>query len=360
MSDLKEYKCPCCGGAIEFNAAGQNMYCPFCGTEFDIATLQSFEAELQQEAGGDNMHWATTGGTGWYQGEQESLRRYTCNSCGGEVVADGTTAATECPFCGNPVMVPGQLSGALRPNFLVPFRVDKEGAKAALRNHYKGKLLLPKVFKDENHINEIKGIYVPFWLYDTDTQASVRYKATTVRTWSDSDYNYTETCYFAVRRGGFVGFEKVPVDGSTKMEDDLMESIEPFNIQDSVPFHTAYLSGFLADKYDVDSATSIARANERIRASVIRACREAVIGYDSLEEVGNRVDLKHGRAKNVMMPVWMLNTRYKDKTYTFCMNGQTGRIVGNLPVDKTKALLLAGGVFAGTMAVVFAVLQFLL
>ena len=362
MSDLKEYKCPCCGGAIEFNAAGQNMYCPFCGTEFDIATLQSFEAELQQEAGGDNMHWATTGGTGWYQGEQESLRRYTCNSCGGEVVADGTTAATECPFCGNPVMVPGQLSGALRPNFLVPFRVDKEGAKAALRNHYKGKLLLPKVFKDENHIDEIKGIYVPFWLYDTDTQASVRYKATTVRTWSDSDYNYTETCYFAVRRGGFVGFEKVPVDGSTKMEDDLMESIEPFNIQDSVPFHTAYLSGFLADKYDVDSATSIARANERIKRSTEDAFRSTVQGYTTVIPEASTVSFQNGAAHYALLPVWLLNTTWNGQKYTFAVNGQTGKIAGDLPLDKSalKRWKLLLGAAAGAVAFALSYLFWLL
>ena len=361
MSDLKEYKCPCCGGVIEFNATTQTMACPYCDTEFDIATLESFGRELQQD-GSDDMNWATTGGTGWYQGEQESLRSLTCNSCGGEVVADGSTAATECPFCGNPVMIPAQLSGALRPDLVIPFRVDKEGAKQALRNHCKGKLLLPKVFKDENHIDEIKGIYVPFWLYDTDTQASVRYKATTVRTWSDPNYFYTETSFFAVRRGGSVGFEKVPVDGSTKMADELMESIEPFDCSQAVPFHTAYLSGFLADKYDVDSAASIQRANARIKRSTEDAFRATVQGYTTVVPEASSISFQNGAAHYALYPVWLLNTTWNGQKFTFAVNGQTGRTAGDLPLDKsalTRWRLILGAA-AGAAAFMLSYLAWLL
>jgi len=361
MSELREYKCPCCGGAIEFDSATQGMKCPYCGTDFDIATLESFASELQQDTP-DDMHWEKTGGTGWYQGEQEGLLTYTCNSCGGAIVGDGTTAATECPFCGNPVMVPGQLSGALRPDLVVPFQLDKEAAKQALRDHYKGKVLLPKVFKDENHIDEIKGIYVPFWLHDTDASGSVRYKATTVRSWSDSNYIYTETSYFAVRRGGSVGFEKVPVDGSTKMEDDLMESIEPFDIAGAVPFHTAYLSGFLADKYDVDSATSIARANERIKRSTEDAFRSTVQGYTTVIPEASTVSFQNGAAHYALLPVWLLNTTWNGQKYTFAVNGQTGRIAGDLPLDKgalTRWKLLLGAA-AGAVAFALSYLFWLL
>lgn len=358
MSALREYKCPNCGGAIEFDSASQNMKCPYCGTEYDVQTLESFAAELQQETG-DQMNWATTGGTGWYQGEQEGLYSYTCNSCGGAVVADPTTAATECPFCGNPVMIPAQLSGALRPDLLIPFRLDKEAAKAALRDHYKGKLLLPKVFKDENHIDEIKGIYVPFWLYDTDTQASVRYKATTVQTWSDSNYIYTRTNYFMVRRGGTVGFRQVPVDGSTKMEDALMESIEPFDCSQAVPFHTAYLSGFLADKYDVDSETSITRANQRIKQSTEDAFRSTVVGYTSVMTEASNLQLHNGTARYALYPVWLLNTSWNGKRYTFAMNGQTGKMAGDLPMDKGAFWRWFLGLLAGAGAAVFG-LQWLL
>ena len=340
MSDLREYKCPCCGGAIEFDSASQNMKCPYCDTEFDIATLDSFASELNQDTG-DNMNWATTGGTGWYQGEEETLLRYVCNSCGGEVVGDPTTAATECPFCGNPVMMPGQLSGSLRPDLVIPFKLDKEAAKAALRNHYKGKVLLPKAFKDENHINEIKGIYVPFWLYDTEAHANVRYKASRTRSWSDSRYIYTETSFFAVRRGGWMGFERVPVDGSSKMDDDLMESVEPYHYSDVVDFKTAYLSGYLADKYDVTAEQSEARANERITNSLVQSLKDTTDGFQNVTVDSKRISLESGKAQYALYPVWLLNTTWNDQKFTFAMNGQTGKFVGNLPMDKGKFWTMA-------------------
>ena len=356
MVGVKEYKCPCCGGAIEFNSAGQNMKCPYCDTEFDIETLTSFENELNQDSG-DNMQWQTVGGTEWASEEAAAMRSYTCNSCGGEIIGDETTAATECPFCGNPVMMPGQFTGTLRPDLVIPFKLSKEDAKKALQNHYKGKRLLPKAFKTENHINEVKGIYVPFWLYDTDAQASIRYKATKVRFWSDANYNYTETSYFAVRRSGSVGFEKVPVDGSTKMEDVLMESIEPFDCSQAVPFHTAYLSGYLADKYDVDSETSIQKANQRIKRSTEDAFASTVQGYATVVPESSNVTFQNGTAKYALYPVWLLNTTWQGKKYTFVMNGQTGKMAGDLPMDKGAFWRWFLGVAGIGTAVVFALLS---
>lgn len=201
----------------------------------------------------------------WQDGEADGLRSYVCKSCGGEIVGDGNTAATSCPFCGNPVVMMGQFSGALKPDLVIPFKLDKKAAKAGLMQHLAGKRLLPKVFKDQNHIDEIKGVYVPFWLFDADADAQVRYKATKVREWSDNDYDYKDIEYYLVRRAGSLGFEHVPVDGSSKMPDDLMESIEPYDFADAVEFQTAYLAGYLADKYDVDAEQSVERANERVK-----------------------------------------------------------------------------------------------
>ena len=223
MPGLQEYKCPCCGGAIAFDSTLQKMKCPFCDTEFEMEALAAYDSELQQEQA-DDMTWETSAGTQWQDGETDGFKTYVCKSCGGEIVGDENTAATSCPFCGNPVVMMGQFAGALKPDYVIPFKLDKKAAKAALNRHYQGKRLLPKVFKDQNHIDEIKGIYVPFWLFDADAKASIRYKGTRVRAWSDSDYDYTETSYYSIVRGGDVGFERVPVDGSTKMADDLMES----------------------------------------------------------------------------------------------------------------------------------------
>lgn len=336
MSFLQEYKCPCCGGAIAFDSGIQKMKCPFCDTEFEMETLETYDSE-RASGQTDDMSWETAAGGEWQEGEADGLRSFVCKSCGGEIVGDENTAATSCPFCGNPVVMMGQFSGTLKPDYIIPFKLDKKAAKEALQKHYGGKRLLPKIFKDQNHIDEIKGVYVPFWLFDADAEASIRYKATRVRTWSDSNYNYTETSFYAVSRGGVVGFERVPVDGSSKMPDDLMESIEPFPFSDAVDFRTAYLAGYLADKYDVDAEQSIERANERIKRSAEEAFASTVQGYTSVVPETSSVKLHGGKAKYALYPVWLLNTTWNGQKYTFAMNGQTGKLVGDLPVDKSLA-----------------------
>ena len=352
MENIREYKCPCCGGAIEFDSSSQKMKCPYCDTEFDVETLKDYDAELSKEKP-DDMHWETSAGKEWAEGETEGLRTYICKSCGGEIVGDENTAATACPFCGNPVVMTGNLSGDLKPDYIIPFKLDKKAAKEGLMKHLSGKRLLPKIFKSQNHIDEVKGVYVPFWLFDTDVDADIRYRATTVRTWSDSDYDYTETSFYSVFRGGNIGFERVPVDGSSKMADDLMESVEPFDFKDAVDFQTAYLAGYLADKYDVTADQSVDRANDRVKHSTEAAFASTVTGYTTVNPENSSVRFSNGTAKYALYPVWILNTTWNGEKYTFAMNGQTGKFVGNLPVDKKAAARWTFGLTAAIGAAVY-------
>ena len=349
MQTLQEYKCPCCGGAIAFDSTLQKMKCPFCGTEFEMDALKSYDAELQGEQA-DNMEWETSAGREWQESEIEGLRSYVCKSCGGEIVGDANTAATSCPFCGNPVVMMNQFAGLLKPDIVIPFKLDKKAAKAGLMKHLNGKKLLPKIFKDQNHIDEVKGVYVPFWLFDTDVDAQVRYRATKVRTWSDEDYRYHETSYYIIPRGGSVGFEHVPVDGSSQMPDDLMESVEPYDYSDALDFQTAYLAGYFADKYDVTAEESIDRANQRVRRSTEDAFASTVQGYATVNAESSSVQFHGGKAKYALYPVWLLNTTWNGEKYTFAMNGQTGKFVGNLPLDKSAATKWTVGLAAALSA----------
>jgi len=355
---LQEYKCPCCGGAISFDSKAQKMVCPYCDTEFAMETLVSYD-EVLQNTREDDMHWETDPGREWGDGETEGLREYVCQSCGGTIVGDETTAATTCPYCDNPVVMMGQFAGALKPDSVIPFKLDKKAAVAALQKYYRGKKLLPKVFSDQNHIEEVKGIYVPFWLFDADAEAQLRYKATRIRHWSDSRYNYTETSYYHIARAGTLGFEKVPVDGSSKIDDTVMESLEPFDHREAVDFQTAYLAGYLADKYDVAADQSIERANERIKQSTTDVFRDTVQGYTSVMPEAASIQLRGGSAKYALYPVWLLTTVWNGQKYTFAMNGQTGKFVGDLPVDKRAFRKYLFGTAAVCSAVVF-VLQYLL
>ena len=351
MSDIIEYKCPSCGGAIEFDRHSQKMKCPYCDTEFDLETLKKYDEQLSREAEqkDDISDWQTDPGKQWQEGETDGMNVYTCKSCGGEIVSDENTGATSCPYCGNPVILTERFRGALRPDMVIPFKLDKKAAKEAYYKHIKGRPLLPKVFRRENHIDEIKGIYVPFWLFDADVAADARYKATKVRTWSDSDYDYTETSYYSVDRSGNMSFVSVPVDGSSRMPDDLMESIEPYKVAEAVEFQTAYLSGYLADKYDVDAQQSTDRARERMKESAQDVLRDTVKGYASVIPENTNVRISGGDAKYALYPVWILNTTWRGKKYIFAMNGQTGRMTGDLPVDNgayTRWLLGLTAVFS--------------
>ena len=354
MEVLQQYKCPCCDGSIEFSSDVQKMKCPYCDTEFEMETLLAYDQDLHQQTQ-ESMTWDTAAGGEWTEGETAGLRVYVCQNCAGEIVTDEHTAATSCPYCGNPVVMMGQFAGDLKPDLVIPFKLDKKAAMEALKRHYSGKRLLPKVFADENHLREIKGVYVPVWLFDADAQADLRWKATRTRTWSDSNYIYTETQHYSVIRGGTIGFHRVPVDGSSKMDDALMESIEPFDFSEAVDFQTAYLSGFLADKYDVNSEQSVDRANERVRRSTEEAFTATVGGYSTMIPVSSHVNLQNGAAKYALYPVWLLTTEWQGKNYIFAMNGQTGKFVGDLPLDKaayTKWLFgIAGAVSAACFAI---------
>ena len=153
-----------------------------------------------------------------------------------------------------------------------------------------------------------------------------------------------------MHRAGSISFEHVPVDGSSKMPDDLMESVEPYDFADVKEFQTAYLAGYMADKYDVSSEQSITRADERVKHSTEQAFQKTVQGYSSVVPESSGISLSNGHARYALYPVWILNTTWKGERYIFAMNGQTGKFVGNLPVDKAAArkwrwlvTLIAGG-----------------
>ena len=132
----------------------------------DEVPVLRHDLALKQDAK-DDMHWDAAQQP-W---DDVQMGVYTCKSCGGELVCDESTAATACPFCGNPIVLTGRLSGDLKPDYVIPFKLDKKAAEAALRNHMKGKRLLPNLFRSENRISEVKGVYVPFWLFDADAAA---------------------------------------------------------------------------------------------------------------------------------------------------------------------------------------------
>lgn len=365
-TQITNYQCPACTGPLKFGSGTGRLECEYCGSSFAVAEVEEQYAAKEQKAAENfqkaeeqpvqtEASWDTSGLSD--QWEDDGVRAYTCPSCGAELICDDTTAATSCPYCGNPTVVPGQLSGTLKPDYVIPFRLDKEAAMAALKNHYKGKPFLPKAFASENHVSEIKGVYVPFWLFDGKAYADVTFKATRSHSRRTRDEEIIITEHFLVHRAGSVDFEKIPVDGSTKMPDDYMDSIEPYDYSQLEPFSTAYLPGFLAHKYDVSAQDAMARADSRAENTALDAmAASASPGYQTCVPFHSDVTLHRGQVKYALLPVWLLNTKWQGKDYLFAMNGQTGRMVGDLPVSWGKFW----GTFAGLAAVLSLVLSMIM
>ena len=332
------YQCPACTGPLRFDSASGKLCCDYCGSTYDVAQVEALYGEKQAQAdkAAEAAEKAASSGPVWGEMETGDLSSRTCTSCGAELVCGPETAATTCPYCGNPTVLGGQLSGKLKPEYIIPFRMDKKTAIENLKKYYKGKAFLPKAFKESNHIEEIQGVYVPFWLYDGRMEARGAYKAEISESHREGDYIVTTTRHFDVARVGDADFVRVPVDGSSKMPDEHMDSIEPFDYSELKPFSTAYLPGFLADRYDEDAKTCADRAKTRIENSTAEALRQTLSEYAVVDTREENINVRMKKAHYTLLPVWMLHTRWKEQDFLFAMNGQTGRLIGDLPVDKGR------------------------
>ncbi|MCR4855818.1 MAG: hypothetical protein K5908_06570 [Erysipelotrichaceae bacterium] len=334
MSELKDFKCPNCGGRLEFDAKTQKLKCPYCDGTFDPEIFD------------EDDHY-TVSSEPWVD---DDIVVYTCKSCGGTIMADKDTAASSCPYCGNPVVMTSNVSGIYKPKKVIPFKLDKKQAKERYREFLKGKPLLPDEFRSEATIDELKGIYVPFWLFGGKANARMWFDATRVRHWNEGEYMCTETSYYKLFRSGSVRFADVPVDASSKVDSVLTESIEPFDLSASKEFSDSYLAGYFADKYDVSAEESRPKANSRIANSTSSLFASTTGMYDTCVPSSSSISINQASQDYVMYPVWLLNVRYNDKLYTFAMNGQTGKFVGELPSDRGKLIRIAITVFLAVTA----------
>ena len=383
-TQVTNYQCPACTGPLHYSAKSGKLECDYCDSSFDVAEIEALyarkeaeaaaakqaadaKAEAAQAAKAEAAEAAAASG-GWdtsdlsrdWGAEADGLRVYSCPSCGAELICDQSTAATACPYCGNPAIVPGQFSGALRPDYILPFRLSKDDAVQALRAHYKGKPFLPRSFTSANHIEQIQGVYVPFWLFDGGAEGAASYRASNTNVYETGDYEITETRHYHVVRAGSLVFEKIPVDASSKMPDDHMDSIEPFDYAQLRPFSTAYLPGYLADKYDVTIDDSRDRADTRCRETLAQALRDTVTGYGACVTEREDIALRRSKVHYALLPVWMLSTKWHGQDFLFAMNGQTGKLVGDLPTDRGRFWGMFAAIAAPLTVALTAILQFLL
>lgn len=369
MSDV-QLKCPSCGAPINFDVPSGKMKCSFCGASFTVEEVNQFNgiSQANAELGAAHAKQAGTMGTaagggagntatpetqisaapaegqpGWVEppptyldeATGQQMAQFQCNSCGGEIIGSPDMVSARCPWCNNNFVATGQLTSTRVPDRMIPFAMTKEQALEAFKDQMKGLKLLPKAFKNVS-VDDIQGVYVPYWLYDATVAGEGKYSCERTHTWSDSDYDYTEHEVFDVYRSGNVAFLDVPVSGTTKVTGELTESIEPFDYTKSVAFSPAYLTGFMTNKYDVDAQTANPRALERMKESTEQVLRDSINGYDTISTVSTSIQPAFGELEYVFLPIWLMNVGFEGKNYNYAMNGQTGKFVGTFPVSNGK------------------------
>ena len=328
MDSVKGYKCPNCTGALEFNPSTQSWKCQYCFSEFNKEKL---DIVFKKDEPSDKA--------------LPELDSYRCTSCGAELIADSTTAATFCLYCKSHSIIKSRFSGQFKPDKLIPFRLTKEQAKMIYRNWINKRIFAPDEFKLKEEVDKITRIYAPFWLFDCKVEGLIEGEGTRVRSWRDGDYRYTQTEYYRVIRSGSAEYNLVPVDASKKLDDKFMHMIEPYNYQDLKDFSMEYLSGFMAEKYDVEASEAENLMEKRVTGYLVERLKGTISGYTSFHVTDRLIQLTDITRKYAMLPIYLLINRYSDKDHLFIINGQTGKIIGDTPVSSLKQKLFAGLVF---------------
>ncbi len=322
------YHCANCGAALRYDGKENGWVCDHCGSSFMLSELEQNKRDQKQVAYHleENIDPQTL----------EHAKVYQCPNCGAQIVTDEETAAGFCMFCNSPTIFAEKLEGELKPYRILPFETTKEDAKAAFLKMCKGKKLLPKGYFNEQRLEKITGIYVPFWLFDT--QAAFDYHAVGERstTWTDANFIHTKTDFYSICREGKMDFAGVPIDASRNMDDRMMDALEPFHMEKAVDFHMGYLSGFFAEKYTFLPKDLFERMTNRIKFGTQRRVEETLPPYQAVRNKNCQIQFSSDRQRYLLFPVWLLQSNYQGKTYTFAMNGQTGKIVGTLPCGKAQ------------------------
>lgn len=332
MSNTVQYKCPNCGGDIRFSPEKQGYDCEWCMSSFTQQQIQEIYADIENQDLSQNVE--ETQAT---EDFAEHNNLYVCNSCGAEIIADEQTSATFCCYCHNPVTLKGRLSGDFKPSRLIPFSIDRNRAEQIFKDWCDKKFFAPSDFKSKKTLEKMTGLYVPFWLADCDTNAYINAIGKKIKHRSDAQFEYTTTEEYHVVREAKIKFRGIPNDGEKKIDDGLMQAIEPFDYTKLQPFSMSYLSGFYADKYDVTKAEAFPNIKKRAENGAISILKGDT-HYDALEVTNKSVDILKTEWEYSLLPVWFLNCKYNDKFYTFVVNGQSGKVAGILPLSLPKLI----------------------
>ncbi|MDO5416080.1 MAG: TFIIB-type zinc ribbon-containing protein [Lachnospiraceae bacterium] len=341
------YKCPNCGGGLVFDPKAQTYKCEYCLSGFSLTELEALAG-----ADGGTAQEAGTGQNAGIGQEAAGARLYHCPSCGAEIVTDETTAATFCYYCHNPVILEGRLDGSAQPDYVIPFAIGRKQAEEMFQQWIGKKRYVPSGFYSKKQIASMTGVYFPYWLYSCQVDGELEAEGVKLRMWDAGSLRYTERKTFEVSRRGTMSVRHMARNALKKANRMLAEGVLPFQMEGLQEFQMGYLSGFVAEKRDMEQQQFAAEVEQEVQNFAVSSLKNSAEGYSSLNVRRQRADIQDARWRYGLFPVWTLTYKGpKDGTiYYFAMNGQTGKICGKLPVDKRKLAVLFLTVFVPILA----------
>ncbi len=339
------YKCPHCGGELIFSPTTQKYKCEYCLSDFSQEELEALKPEEGSEEKAVNFEEDTQEENTTEKETQEAVV-YHCPSCGAEIVTDETTAATFCYYCHNPVVLSGRVSGEFLPDKIIPFAIDKKQATEKFLDYVHSKKFVPKAFFNKQQIEKISGVYFPYWMVDMDMEGSMQAEGRNVRVWRSGDTEYTETKVYRVEREGDVHLEDITKNALKKSNAKLAEGVLPYDVSKVQKFHMGFLSGFLAEKRDIERTELNKQVQQEANEYGEKILRGTVKGYSSISVKSCHLNQTQENWDYTMLPVWTVTYKGKNgKMYYYSMNGQDGKVYGELPIDYKKVWILGGIVF---------------
>lgn len=355
------YKCPNCDGGLIFDAESQKFHCEYCLSYFteeelvkagQAKTEEKIEESAESAKGTDSTECAQEPESE-AQNDSDDFQGYvyTCPSCGAEVVVSSTTAASHCCFCHNPVLISGRLEGNFKPDCIIPFAIDQDEAVERFFQWFKKKWFVPKNFFSKKQISKISGVYFPYWVANCDAQAQINASATKVRSWRSGNMRYTETSTYSVVRAGDIKFRDISKNALSKANKVLAENVQPFDYSDVKDFNMAYLSGFEAEKRDIESAEIEGQVRDDVVDYSAQLLRDTISGYDTVSLTGKEANMNINW-RYALVPVWLMTFKSGGKDYFYAMNGQNGTTCGKLPLSRSRLAILFASVFVSVALII--------
>ncbi|MFJ8513371.1 hypothetical protein [Lysinibacillus xylanilyticus] len=330
-------ECPSCSASIEFNPATGKLTCPYCGYETEIAAPEKQEEKVAQEM---DFEMAEKRGNFNWGVEKKTV---ICKSCAAETIYDALQVADSCPYCGSNQVMEASAENTLAPNGVCAFEITDKQAGENFQSWIKGKWFTPRAAKDSAKPDSFKGVYLPYWTFDTKTSSRYSARYGRHRTVTDKEGNTrTETDWYSTS-----GFYQEFIDdhlisATTRYDRNMMQKIEPFNLLNNKAYKPEYVSGFLSERYSIGLHDGWSQAKREISNHLNAQITSKIRWEHNADVVSNlHFSTTHDDItyKYLMLPIWLSSFRYKEKIYRFMVNGQTGRVGGDAPISPLRVTI---------------------